>query len=106
MPKDLRLAELSDDYRALLTDRQYEIFDMYYNLDCSLAEIAETFGIARQRVLDCLVKVKESLERYEGALGIFAKRCRLRALCEEGRAQFDDPRVRELLERIKETVEG
>lgn len=44
-----RMTMLFDFYGELLTDRQKEFFDLYYNEDLSLSEIAENEGISRQR---------------------------------------------------------
>ena len=44
-----RMALLYDFYGDMLTDRQKEFYDLYYNEDLSLAEIAENYGITRQR---------------------------------------------------------
>ena len=43
-----RMALLYDFYGDMLTDRQKEFYDLYYNEDLSLAEIAENYGITRQ----------------------------------------------------------
>ena len=43
-----RMALLFDFYGDVLTDRQKEFYDLYYNEDLSLAEIAENYGITRQ----------------------------------------------------------
>lgn len=45
-----RMTMLFDFYGEILTDRQKEFFDLYYNEDLSLAEIAENYGISRQGV--------------------------------------------------------
>ena len=46
------LIGLFDEYRMLLTENKREIFDMYYQLDLSLGEIAEIKGVSRQSVSD------------------------------------------------------
>ena len=43
---------LFDFYGDMLTDRQKEFYDLYYNEDLSLGEIAENYNITRQGVRD------------------------------------------------------
>lgn len=47
-----RMAMLFDFYGDVLTPRQKEFYDLYYNEDLSLAEIAENNGITLQGVRD------------------------------------------------------
>jgi hypothetical protein len=61
---------LFDFYGDLLTDRQKEFFDLYYNEDLSLAEIAENAGITRQGVRDVLVRSEAILTEMEEKTGI------------------------------------
>ncbi len=49
-----RMAMLYDFYGDVLTDRQKEFYDLYYNEDLSLGEIAENYGITRQGVRDVI----------------------------------------------------
>ena len=49
-----RMTMLFDFYGELLTDRQKEFYDLYYNEDLSLSEIAENYGISRQGVRDVI----------------------------------------------------
>ena len=57
-----RMTMLYDFYGELLTDRQREFFDLYYNEDLSLAEIAENAGISRQGVRDVIVRAEASMQ--------------------------------------------
>ena len=56
-----RMAMLFDFYGDLLTERQREFYDLYYNEDLSLAEIAENYGISRQGVRDVIVRAEASM---------------------------------------------
>ena len=53
-----RMTMLFDFYGEVLTPRQKEFFDLYYNEDLSLAEIAENYGISRQGVRDVIVRAE------------------------------------------------
>lgn len=52
--KNLRLIMLFDIYGELLTQTQKTMFDLYYNDDLSLAEVAENTGITRQGARDSI----------------------------------------------------
>ena len=54
--KNLNISLLLDFYGDILSERQNEMLDMYYNEDLSLAEIAEKFEISRQGVRSVLKK--------------------------------------------------
>ena len=70
---DIRLVKLYDIYAALLSDRQRDIMELYYNEDESLSEIAENTGITRQGVRDWIKKTEAQLLGYEEALGLAEK---------------------------------
>ena len=60
-----RMAMLFDFYGDLLTERQREFYDLYYNEDLSLAEIAENYGISRQGVRDVIVRAEAAMSEVE-----------------------------------------
>lgn len=61
-------SELLDCYGALLTERQRDCLDLYYNENLTLAEIAAYFHISRQAVHDAMRHGEEQLLAYEAAL--------------------------------------
>ena len=64
---------LFDYYGELLTEKQKTYFDLYYNQDFSLAEIAEEEGISRQGVHDMLIRTEAALRKFEEKTGIVAR---------------------------------
>ena len=68
-----RMALLYDFYGDMLTDRQKEFYDLYYNEDLSLAEIAENYGITRQGVRDVIVRAEAILTGLEDKTGIIKR---------------------------------
>lgn len=65
-----RMALLYDFYGDVLTPRQKEFYDLYYNEDLSLAEIAENNGITRQGVRDVIVRAEAILTNLEDKTGL------------------------------------
>lgn len=70
MEKDLSIAVLLDFYGELLTEKQVQALDLYYNEDMSLAEIAEPLGISRQGVRDSIKRGEKQLREFENTLGL------------------------------------
>ena len=68
-----RMALLFDFYGDVLTDRQKEFYDLYYNEDLSLAEIAENYGITRQGVRDVIVRAEGILTELEDKTGLIRR---------------------------------
>ena len=68
-----RMALLYDFYGDMLTDRQKEFYDLYYNEDLSLAEIAENYGITRQGVRDVIVRAEAIPTELEDKTGIIRR---------------------------------
>lgn len=68
--KDLGLTVYYDAYSALLTPRQSEVFDLYYNEDLSLGEIAALSRTSRQAIADTLARARRRLLDLEAGLGL------------------------------------
>ena len=69
----LEMSLLLDYYGELLTEKQKTCFDLYYNQDLSLSEIAEEAGISRQGVHDFLARAEAILLDLESKLGCVEK---------------------------------
>ena len=79
MAKDLHFTMLLDVYGALLTEKQRETLDFYYNEDLSLGEISEETGITRQGVMICIKKCEQRLLELENELGLVERFTKLKA---------------------------
>ena len=69
---------LFDFYGELLTEKKREYFDLHYNEDLSLSEIAAGEGISRQGVWDIIRRADESMRRFEAKTGLVARFARER----------------------------
>lgn len=68
-----RMALLYDFYGDVLTERQKEFYDLYYNEDLSLSEIAENSGITRQGVRDVIVRAEAIMTDLEDKTGLMKR---------------------------------
>lgn len=105
MAKDLSISVLLDFYGELLTKKQAEALELYYNQDLSLAEIAEETGVSRQGVRAFIKQGENHLAEFEEKLGMakrFAEISRLVAEIEE--VLPEDSRVTEKIEEIKKRL--
>lgn len=73
MEKNVEISILCDLYGKLLTQKQFDFLNDYYNNDLSLSEIAENNQITRQAVRDIIKKGEKKLFAYEEKL-LFMKR--------------------------------
>ena len=107
-----RMTMLFDFYGELLTDRQKEFFDLYYNEDLSLSEIAENEGISRQGVRDVIVRAEAAMQEIEDKTGLIRRfeqvRGHLDAIANAAEEiktlnyrQYEDSRLSELADLIE-----
>ena len=110
-----RMTMLFDFYGDLLTERQKEFFDLYYNEDLSLAEIAENSGISRQGVRDVIVRAEAAMQEVEDKTGLIRRFLRMRDRLDEIQSaveqlktlnyrQYEDPRIDRLADAIHEAA--
>ncbi len=70
MERNVEVGLLFSFYRNMLTDRQAECVDLYYDEDLSLSEISEHLGITRQGVRDNIKRAEHTLFAVEEKLGL------------------------------------
>lgn len=63
--KDLHFSVLLDYYADMLTDKQRDVIELYYNEDLSLSEIAEHENITRQGVRDSIKRGEQTMLELE-----------------------------------------
>ena len=101
---------LLDYYGSLLTEKQRNAFDLYYNQDLSLAEIAEQEGISRQGVHDTINRTEAALLQMEKEIGCIERAENIRKVmetisgCAETLLHHEDPTVRKNAECILSAV--
>ena len=114
--KNLNISLLMDFYGDILTERQSEMLSMYYNEDCSLAEIADAYSISRQGVRSVLKKAETILFDMENKLGLASRFVKMREKSSEIASELnlinnsiknDDisSKIQSLIQEIKEMAE-
>ena len=88
MEKKVEVSILCQIYGKLLTKKQFDCIDDYYNNDLSLSEIAENNDITRQAVRDVIKKGENKLFEFEEKLGIMKK------------MQKQDKQIQEIIEEL------
>ena len=100
---------LFDFFGELLTEKQRECYDLHYNQDLSLGEIAEQFGSSRQAVWDNVRRAEASLRELEAKTGLVARALRRRETLERLEALSamlpDSPERQAILEGLREIAD-
>ena len=111
MEKNVKVSMLCQIYGKLLTEKQYNFLEDYYNNDYSLSEIAENYGITRQAVRDNIVKGERKLFEFEEKLGFMKRTLSQEEKIESVLSQltkiqtkFSDKQIEKILENIKKEL--
>ena len=102
MDKTVRLSMLLDIYGKLLTERQYDIADSYYNQNLSLSEIADELKITRQAVRKSLIEAEKNLSEFEEKLNFLSKKVKRDELLAEALKSELDSKAKKIIEKLKQ----
>ena len=105
LAKDLQISVLFDFYGELLTPKQQEALDLYYNQDLSLAEIAEDTSVSRQGVRAFIKQGEAHLINFEEKLGMAKRFAEISRRVEEVEQEIPgDSSVKEKIAEIKKRL--
>ena len=108
----LEMTLLFDYYGDLLTDRQKLCFDMRYNQDYSLGEIAQELGVSRQGEHDNITRAEALLRNMEEKTGFVSRDLRIRKAIKsittaaDSLQKMGDPDVCLLANQILQQLQG
>ena len=96
---------------GVLTSRQFEVLDLYYNDNLSLGEIAENLDVTRQAVKDCIAKGEKRLFDLEEKLGIMKKSQKqekqiqkILSELSEIKTQYTDEEIAEIINNVRQEL--
>ena len=108
----IKISILCEFYGVLLTTKQYEFINDYYNNDLSLSEIAENNQITRQAVRDIIKKGEKKLFEYEEKLTFMKRTLKQEKKISEILSEitkiqkdYSDEKIANILESIKKELQ-
>ncbi len=111
MDKKVEVSILCQIYGKLLTEKQYNYINDYYNNDLSLSELAENYNITRQAARDNIKKGESKLFEYEEKLGIMKTTLTNEKKIEDILSQissiqtnYSDKKIAKILENVKKQL--
>jgi uncharacterized protein len=75
----MRVTQLYDMYKGLLTQRQQRCFELHYFQDYSFAEVGAEMGVTRQAANDIVQRAVEQMQQTEDKVGFMQKQNEVRA---------------------------
>ena len=111
MDKKIEISMLCQIYGKLLTEKQFDYINDYYNNDLSLSEIAENYNITRQADRDNIKKGENTHFEYEDKLQIMKTTLRNEKKIEDILEQitkiqtnYSDKQIAKILENVKKQL--
>lgn len=98
MDKFFYYNELFSIYKDLLTEKEKEIFSLYYEENLSMGEISENKQISRSAVGSKVKTVEQKLDYYESVIKKYQLFQRLSELLENGKTEDFRKKIEQILE--------
>ena len=100
MDKNIHVSMLFDMYGKLLTIKQQDVIELYYNQNLSLSEIAEETNITRQGVRKNLIDAENKLFDYEEKLCFLKEKLERQEKLENIINKINDDAIIEELQKL------
>ena len=100
MDKSVKMSMLLEIYGNLLTEKQKDTLDLYYNENLSLSEIAEDANITRQGVRKILQDGEKKLLEFEEKLGVLDTKLKQNKIIEELIVETKDEKIKNKLQKL------
>ena len=111
MEKNVKVSILCEIYGKLLTEKQLQVLNDYYNNDLSLSEIAENNHITRQAVRDIIKKGENKLFELEEKLLFMEKKMEQEKLLQDVLNELSklqdtssDKKVEKILDHVRKEL--
>lgn len=104
MLKHIRISIMLDNYGCLLTPKQKDIMELYYNNDFSLSEIAEGTKTSRQAIYDLIKRCEKQLDEYENKLKLVEKYFESDKIKKEMLQMINHMRDEKITQKDKESI--
>lgn len=80
MEKNVMISILFEYYGKLLSKKQYDSIELYYEEDLSLTEIADLQNVSKQSISETIKRSEKALIEYEEKLGLYKRMSELQSL--------------------------
>ncbi|MGV8980273.1 putative DNA-binding protein [Clostridium sp.] len=104
MEKRFEISLLFDFYGELLTEKQKNIMDLYFNNDLSLSEIAEINNTSRQATYDTIKTCEKMLLVYEEKLKLSEKDHKLKETIKKITLELDNLQINIKDEKLNQLI--
>lgn len=104
MEKRFEISLLFDFYGELLTEKQKNIMDLYFNNDLSLSEIAEINNTSRQATYDTIKTCEKMLLVYEEKLKLSEKDLKLKKTIKKITLELDNLQINVKDEKMNQLI--